>query len=144
VSLQGKQVYEPDIKFFDINGKMVKVTHRVDSFFYGRYEGAKGGYLLLNKDGSGEYLYDIMIPSINCEPGVIPFNWGFILDENNRIVHFERDYGFSYPVIFFCTEEKCFQGCRINFMIDYILEKGNGVLEVSSSDDWVKMKLYKH
>jgi len=135
--LQMNPMPDPAIRFFDINGRQVKVTHRIDPKFYGRYEGVKEGYLLLNEDGSGEYLYDFMLSS-DCGSGIIAFEWGFIVDENDRIVHFEREYGFSYPVLFVCSTDNCFQGCRVRHMVDYILEKEDGILEVSSSDDWIK------
>jgi hypothetical protein len=138
ISFQLIQLADPVIKYFEINGRQVKVTHQVDPHFYGCYEGAREGYLWLKEDGTGEYLYDIQVPSDNCEPGVILFEWGFIVDENERIVRFKRDYGSSYPVLLKCMADNCFQGCRVNYMVDYIMEKKNGILEISSSDDWVK------
>ena len=126
------------MKIFDLKGQRVKVTHHVEARFYGRYEGEKEGYLLLNRDGTGEYLYDIQIPSKDCGTGVIKIEWGFLLDEQDQVVRFERDYGFSYPVILKCTGLVCFQGCRVNYIVDYILDKNQGRLEVSSSDDWEK------
>lgn len=126
------------VKTFELNGRNVKVTHNVDEVFYGRYQGDKEGYLLLNRDGSGEYRYDVQFPAENCEAGIIQLEWGFLLDEDNQVVRFERDYGFSYPVILKCTGRTCFQGCRVKFMVDYILDKKEGKLEVSSSDDWEK------
>ncbi len=130
----------PEIKIFELNDQHVKVTHQADPSFYGHYRGARGGYLLLHEDGTGEYLYDVFgIHPEDCEPGVIKFEWGFILDENNRLVVFERDYGLSYPVIYQCVGKTCFQGCSRTFMVDYILDKNDGRLVVSSSDDWVKI-----
>ncbi|MBR9999073.1 MAG: hypothetical protein KFF73_08885 [Cyclobacteriaceae bacterium] len=126
------------VKIFELNGRMVKVTHQANPDFYGKYQGEKGGYLLLGKDGSGEYLYDIQIPEKGCRSGVIHFEWGFIIDENDEILRFERNYGYSYPVVLKCTGDYCFQGCRVRHMVDYILDKKSGALEVSSSDDWIK------
>jgi len=127
-------------KIFEIEGQQVEVTHIVDQVFYGRYQGGKEGYLLLKEDGTGEYAYDIHIPAKNCSSEIIRFEWGFIVDENNQIVRFERDYGFSYPVIYKCSGDNCFQGCKKTFLVDYILDKRSETLEVSSSDDWVKLK----
>jgi len=125
-------------KEFDLNGRKVKVTHQVDPGFYGRYSGTKSGFLLLKEDGTGEYQYDVQFPAQGCEPGAIKFDWGMLLNEKNEIVRFERDYGFSYPIILVCTGNNCFQGCRVKYMVDYILDKKQGKLEVSSSDDWEK------
>jgi hypothetical protein len=129
----------PQVKEFALNGRTVKVTHQVEQVFYGKYQGEKAGYLLLDKDGTGEYLYDIQYPARDCATGIIHFEWGFLLDENNQVVRFERDYGYSYPVILYCTGENCFQSCRVEYMVEYILDKKQGRLEVSSSDDWVKI-----
>jgi hypothetical protein len=129
----------PEIREFELNGRMVRVTHEVDPIFYGKYQGEKEGYLLLRKDGTGEYLYDIQYPAKECEAGIINFEWGFLLDDNNQVVWFERSYGYSYPVILNCTGKNCFQGCRVDYMVDYILDKNEGKLEISSSDDWEKI-----
>lgn len=128
------------IRIFDLNGRQVRVTNVADPNFYGRYQGGKEGYLLLREDGTGEYLYDIAVPAEGCREGVIEFEWGFLVDENEQIVRFERDYGFSYPIIYKCTGENCFQSCRVRYLVDYIMDKKWGTLEVSSSDDWVKEK----
>lgn len=127
-------------RIFELNGRQVRVTHEAAPDFYGRYQGAKRGYLLLREDGTGEYLYDIAMPSEGCRSGVIEFEWGFLLDENNEIVRFKRDYGFSYPIIYKCSGDNCFQGCRVDYFVDYIMDKQGKYLEVSSSDDWVKEK----
>lgn len=127
-------------RIFDLNGQHVRVTHKAETDFYGRYKGAKSGYLLLREDGTGEYLYDITVPAEGCKSGVIEFEWGFLVDENDEIVRFERDYGFSYPIIYKCTGDNCFQSCRVDFLVDYIMDKKGRYLEVSSSDDWIKEK----
>ncbi len=125
------------IKYFQLNGQRVKVTHHVDKKFYGKYSGSKEGYLLLRNDGTGEYLYDLIIGSDECDYGPIAFEWGFLLDDHDEIVNFTRDYGLSYPVLFRCAGKPCFQLCQKEFMVEYILEKGNKLI-VSSSDDWIK------
>lgn len=127
-------------RIFELNGRRVKVTHLADPHFYGRYQGAKGGYLLLSENGTGEYRYDIVFPATGCDSGIIQFEWGFLVDENDSIVRFEREYGFSYPIIYKCTGKNCFQGCRVSYLVDYIMDKKGEILEVSSSDDWVKVK----
>lgn len=139
ISFQPDDPSGPQSKEFELNGRMVRVTHQVDPVFYGRYQGEKEGYLLLRKDGTGEYLYDIQYPARDCEPGIINFEWGFLLDENKQVVRFERSYGYSYPVVLYCSGKNCFQGCRVEYMVDYILDKKQGKLEVSSSDDWEKI-----
>ena len=128
-------------KYFEISGKQVKVTHEANNIFYGRYQGNKTGYLLLNPDGTGEYRYDIHVGSLgDCEEGIIQLEWGLILDEKNEVVHFKRDYGYSYPIIYHASGPRTFQGCQKDFLVDYILDKNNGKLIVSSSDDWEKDK----
>ena len=128
-------------KIFTIGGDEVNVTHMVDTAFYGRYEGDKDGYLLLNPDGTGIYEYDIFgFPKAGCEKGEIDMEWGFLIDENNQIVKYERDYGYSYPIIYTCTGPTCFQGCSRTYLVDFILDKNDGKLIVSSSDDWGKNK----
>ena len=124
-------------KYFQLNGQAVKGTHYVEKKFYGEYSGRKEGYLLLREDGTGEYLYDLNMSTEECGHGPISFDWGFLVDDNNEIVNFKRDYGLSYPVLLKCTGKPCFQLCRKEFMVDYILEK-NDILMVSSSDDWIK------
>ena len=129
----------PDVKIFHLDGKDVKVTHHVDAKFYGRYSGEQGGYLLLNEDGSGEYLNDYFgYAEPSCKSGPISFNWGFLVDEYNNVVRFKRDYGFSYPVIYVSTGDSGFQGCRRKYLVDYLMVRTNGSIGVSSSDDWEK------
>src|SRR5690606_26505131 len=110
---------------------------KVDEKFYGLYKGRKSGYLKLNKDGTGSYMYDYQafLPE-NCAEGAISFNWGFVLDEKLEIVKFERSYGYSYPIIYSCSGANSFQGCRTTSMVDYLLVYKNGNITVSSSDDW--------
>ena len=133
------QENNPSYQVFILDGKEVKVTHSADAVFFGKYSGAKGGYLILNEDGTGEYLYDYYgyaLPS--CQPGPIVFQWGFLLDENNKIVKFEREYGYSYPIIYFSTGSTGFQGCRKKYIVDYLMLRTDGTIGVSSSDDWEK------
>jgi len=129
------------IRIFKINNEEVSVTIEVDDMFYGLYQGDKSGYLLLNRDGTGEYKYDIFgVASNECNEGVIHFEWGFPLDKNNDRVKFKKLYGYSHPVIFKCSGDVCFQGCSKVYLLDFILDKGDGKLHVSSSDDWKKIR----
>jgi hypothetical protein len=128
-------------RIFKIENEDVRVTNEVEDMFYGLYQGAKSGYLLLNRDGTGEYKYDIFgVVSTHCREGVIKFEWGCPLGKNNNKVKFRKPYGYSYPVILKCSEEICFQGCSKDYILDFILDKNDGKLHVSSSDDWVKSK----
>ena len=132
---------EEYIKDFWIEGEKVRVTYQADEMFLGLYQGAKKGYLSLKKDGTGEYKYDIFgIAKSGCKEDVIRFEWGFPLDKNNKKVMFKKPYGYSYPIIFRCTGDVCFQGCSKQYIIDFILDKNDGKLHVSSSDDWEKVK----
>jgi len=129
----------PEIQVFNIDGKEVRVTHTTDRNFFGKYSGAKGGYLNLNEDGTGEYQYDYYgyaLPS--CQPGPIIFNWGLLLDKNNQVVKFDRDYGYSYPIIYQSSGTISFQGCRKKYLVDYLMVRKDGSIGVSSSDDWEK------
>jgi hypothetical protein len=127
------------IKTFVINGQEVRVSVGGNPAFYGRYSGDKNGFLQLNSDGTGEYRYDYMLQSApDCSRGVISMEWGFLVDDSGEMVRFSREYGYSYPIIYLCPEGPCFQGCRKTFMVDYILEKSDGSLSVSSSDNWSK------
>ena len=129
------------IKEFWIEGEKVRVTCTADEMFFGLYQGAKSGYLSLNKDGTGEYKYDIFgIAKSGCIEDVIRFEWGFPLDKNNKKVKFKKPYGYSYPIILKCSGDVCFQGCSKQYIIDFILDKNDGKLHVSSSDDWEKVK----
>ncbi len=126
---------------FWINGEKIRVTNEADEMFLGMYKGAKSGYLSLKEDGTGEYKYDIFVIAGNgCKEGIIQFEWGFPLDKDNNKVKFRKPYGYSYPIIFKCTGDVCFQGCSKQYIIDFILDKNDGKLHVSSSDDWKKGK----
>jgi len=123
----------------EINGKQVKVTYDIDYRFIGTYSGRKGGFLQLNSDGTGTYKYDTYFPSPNCDGKEIAIEWGLLLDENDRIVNYERGYGFSYPIVYKAVEGKKFKGCRDDFMVDFILDfTEQSILSISSSDDWIK------
>jgi hypothetical protein len=64
--------------------------------------------------------------------------WGFLLNEKGDVFRYDRQYGYSYPLILKATSEHTsFQGCRETVIMDYILVRGKE-LSVSSSDDWVK------
>lgn len=126
------------IRVLEYNGSRVQTTFNIDTRFLGRYAGSKEGYVLLNVDGSGVYKYDYEGLSPDCEGEEIEFNWGFILDDNYEIVRFQRDYGYSYPIIYNCSGPNAFQGCTKRAMIDYLLEYSDGTITVSSSDDWTK------
>lgn len=121
------------------NGSNVKTTFTIDPKFVGRYQGSKVGFLQLNDDGSGIYQYDYKKLSGDCSEEDITFHWGFIVDENEEVVKFEREYGYSYPIIYNCLGENTFQGCTKRFMLDYILEYNDGTITISSSDDWEKI-----
>jgi hypothetical protein len=129
------------IRDFWINGEKIRVTNEADEIFLGMYKGAKSGYLSLREDGTGEYKYDIFVVAGNeCKEGIIQIEWGFPLDKDNKKVKFKKPYGYSYPIIFKCTGDVCFQGCSKEYIIDFILDKNDGKLHVSSSDDWKKGK----
>ena len=123
-----------------LDGREVQTTYQVDSKFLGEYKGSKKGYLKLNEDGTGTYQYDIFgLAPQSCRRGPIDLEWGFITDENGQIVRFERDYGYSYPIIYKATGETSFQGCRKQVFVDYVLEYKDGNLSISSSGDWRKV-----
>ncbi len=129
------------IRDFWINGEKIRVTNEADEMFLGKYTGAKSGYLSLKEDGTGEYKYDIFVVAGNgCKEGIIQIEWGFPLDKDNKKVKFKKPYGYSYPIIFKCTGDVCFQGCSKEYIIDFILDKNDGKLHISSSDDWKKGK----
>ncbi|MEO1049539.1 MAG: hypothetical protein AAFX87_02900 [Bacteroidota bacterium] len=129
------------VRIINYNGKDVRTTYSVDSAFLGTYKGRKSGYLKLNEDGTGEYRYDIFGPApVDCLKQSITIEWGFLLDENNKVVKFKRGYGFSYPILYKSTGSTKFQGCREEVMLDFILETDKGALKISSSDDWKKVK----
>ena len=140
LSLFPGQGDEPGVRSFRIDDKDVMVTFKADTKFYGKYSGSHGGYLLLNEDGTGEYLadyYGYALPS--CQPGPVTFIWGFLIDQHNSIVKLKRDYGLSYPIIYESTGKTSFQGCRKKFLVDYLMVRPDGSIGVSSSDDWEKI-----
>ncbi|MEM9857003.1 MAG: hypothetical protein AAF843_06590 [Bacteroidota bacterium] len=128
-----------DIRFIDYNGKSVRTTFTAPEKFYGKYSGRKTGFLLLKKDGTGEYKYDIFghAPA-DCQAQTIAIEWGFIVDESDQILSFKRDYGKSYPLLIKSVSTTTFQGCRKQVILDFIMEYKDGSLGVSSSDDWKK------
>ena len=123
----------------DYNGGPVSVVYEVDDKFYGTYKGRKAGFLELKKDGNGAYKYDIFGFALpGCKATPIPIIWGFLMDEQGKPVRFEREYGWSYPILFQATTDQGFQGCRKKVQLDFIIERKDGSLGVSSSDDWLK------
>ena len=126
-------------RIMEYNGSRVMTTYDVEERFLGKYSGRKSGFLELRSDGSGTYRYDIFGFALSgCKSGPIEFDWGFMVDEQGDILRFERDYGYSYPVLMkSLVENSSFQGCRKEIMLDFIIEK-DGKLNVSSSDDWSK------
>ena len=127
-----------EIRTINYRGDEYKTTIKIADKFIGTYKGRKSGYLVLNKDGTGAYKYDMfgMAPA-SCKRIPITFEWGFLVDSTNSVIKRKRSYGLSYPVLLKSTSETTFQGCRTPVMMDYILDK-KGVLNVSSSDDWKK------
>jgi len=123
-------------RIINYRGDDYKTTIDVESRFIGIYKGRKTGYLELKKDGTGTYKYDLFgyAPS-TCKRQAITIEWGFVLDNKGEIQKRKREYGFSYTILLKSTSETTFQGCRTPVMMDYILDK-NGVLNISSSDDW--------
>ncbi len=125
-------------RIINYRGQNYTTTIAVDNKFIGTYKGRKTGYLQLNKDGTGVYKYDIFgLAPASCKRTPITFEWGFLVNDKGQQVKRKRDYGYSYPILLKATSETTFQGCRTPVMMDYILDK-NGVLNVSSSDDWIK------
>lgn len=129
-----------DERIISYRGDSYETTIEVESRFIGTYKGRKSGYLILNKDGTGTYKYDMfgMAPP-TCKRIPITFEWGFLIDSTNTVISRKRSYGLSYPILLKSTSETTFQGCRTPVMMDYILDK-KGVLNVSSSDDWKKQQ----
>ena len=127
-----------DSRIISYRGDDYTTTVDVESRFIGTYRGRKVGYLKLNKDGTGIYKYDMFgLAPASCKRTPITFEWGFLTDSTNAVIKRKRSYGYSYPILLKSTSETTFQGCRTPVMMDYILDK-NGVLNVSSSDDWKK------
>ncbi len=128
-----------NIRLIEYNGSSVKTTFEVDNKFIGEYTGRKKGYLKLNADGTGAYNYDVYgFSSENCDKEVIQVQWGFLVDDNGKLVSFAREYGRSYPILLQCVGKPKFQGCRTQVLLDFIMEYKDGKLGVSSSDDWIK------
>ncbi len=127
-----------EIREMQYEGKTYETTYNIEQF-NGRYSGSKSGYLQLNEDGTGVYVYDVFgVAPSDCKRGPIELEYGFPVDEKNEPVKMEREYGYSYPIILKSTGETSFQGCRTEVMLDFILEKKDGNLHVSSSDNWIK------
>ena len=134
-----QSLFQPnEIKIINYRGDDYKTIIDVNERFIGTYKGNKTGYLELKKDGTGTYKYDNFgyAPS-TCKRQAITIEWGFVLDEKGQIQTRKRAYGLSYTILLKSTSETSFQGCRTPVMMDYILDK-NGILNVSSSDDWKK------
>ena len=119
-------------------GKDYLTTYDVPEKFKGIYKGNGEGYLELMEDGTGLYHYDVFFAPSECKKQPITLEWGFLLDEKNNVVFFNRKYGRSYPVLLKSTSSTSFQGCRQAVMLDFILDYTDGPLLVSSSDDWSK------
>jgi hypothetical protein len=120
-------------------GQEVHTTYGVSSSFIGTYKGNKTGYLMLNEDGTGLYKYDIFgFAPKSCKNQPIQIEWGFLLKKEGGTVKFDREYGFSYPILLKSTSDTSFQGCRESVLLDFILEYEDGSLGVSSSDNWKK------
>jgi len=129
-----------NIRYLTHNGSEVKTSFKVDKKFIGRYKGKKRGFLLLNADGTGVYKYDVYgFSREDCNGGEVRFVWGFIIDEKESIVKFDRPYGFSYPVVFVSSGKTGFQDCKKKSMVDYLMVRKDGSIAVSSSDDWVRV-----
>lgn len=127
------------IRYITYRHKDVKTTFDVPDHFIGEYKGKKSGYLLMNRDGTGIYNYEIFgfAPS-TCKKQPITVQWGLMLDENDQILKFEREYGYSYPILLKSTGATSFKGCREEVLLDFIMEYKDGTLGISSSDDWKK------
>ncbi|MCC5931582.1 MAG: hypothetical protein JJU28_20210 [Cyclobacteriaceae bacterium] len=126
-------------RYIEHENHQILTTFKVPEKFYGSYIGSKTGFLTLKKDGTGTYRYDYAVPGPQgCVAVEVSFTWGFILDDKGKVLRFERDYGFSYPIIYHANDQFGFRGCTKSSMVDYIQDRNNGTLHVSSSDDWHK------
>ena len=76
----------------------------------------------------------------NRKKAPISMDYGFLVDDNNKVIRLKREYGFSYPVLFRSTGSTSFQGCRTPVMLDFLLVYEDGSITVSSSDDWLKQE----
>jgi hypothetical protein len=134
-----KSVDDQKVRYITFRDQEVKTTFMADQKYYGIYKGNKRGFLSLEPDGRGEYLYDIFgfAPS-SCKPDTIHFNYGFLLNDNDEIVRFEREYGYSIPILYEVTGSTSFQGCSKQVFLDYLMEYPDGTIGVSSSDNWTK------
>ena len=120
-------------------GQEVNTTFDVSNKFIGIYKGNKSGYLMINENGSGLYKYDIFgFAPKSCENQPIQIEWGFLLDKKGGIVKFDREYGYSYPILFKSVGATSFQGCREPVLLDFLLEYKDSSLGISSSDNWKK------
>lgn len=129
------------IREIQYGGKKVLTTYGVPTKFVGKYTGRKGGYLELKADGTGSYKYDYnAFPLKGCKDGPIALEWGFMIDEKQEIISYKREYGTSYPVLLKSISNPSFKGCREEILVDFIMEFKNGELQISSSDDWAKIK----
>lgn len=121
------------------DGQEVNTTYDVPEKFIGSYKGNKSGYMMLNEDGTGLYKYDIFgFAPKSCKNQPIQIEWGFLLSKEGNIVKFDREYGYSYPILLNSKGTTSFQGCREKVLLDFILEYKDGSLGVSSSDNWKK------
>jgi len=131
--------HTPNTRVFTYNGQEVTTTFGVDARFMGKYTGRKGGYLELKANGTGLYHYDVMafgLPA--CEHKPIELEWGFLVNNEGEVVKTTKPYGFSYPILLKATGFYRFKGCRETMQLDFLLEKKNGQITVSSSQDWKK------
>lgn len=126
------------IRYITYRNQEIKTSYDAPKFI-GEYNGRKSGYLILNEDGTGLYNYDILgFAPESCKKQAIAIEWGFMVDNNNVILKFEREYGYSYPILLKSVGATSFKGCRDEVMLDFILDYKDGSLGVSSSDDWKK------
>lgn len=127
------------VRVIKYEGQDINTTYDVSANFLGEYKGRKSGYLLLNEDGTGLYKYDMFgFAPTSCKNQPIQIEWGFMIDKSNEILKFDREYGYSYPILLRSVGETSFKGCRDEVLLDFILEYKDGSLGVSSSDDWKK------
>lgn len=126
-------------KIIRYNGSDVNTTYDVPQQFYGLYKGPKSGYLQLNSDGTGKYNYDVFgFAPAGCKKDVIEIEWGFLIDDQQKLVSFDREYGESFPILMKGISDTKFQGCRKEVLLDFIMVYKDGKIGVSSSDNWVK------
>ena len=126
------------VRKLEYNGVMVETTYKIENKFFGKYQGSKSGFLILDDDGTGIYRYDYSGLSQDCPGEQIELKWGFVLQESGEVLRLKKPYGYSYPIIYNCSGENAFQGCTRRAMVDFILLYDDGTITISSSDDWVK------